>query len=652
MHLIQNAKPQSALQYDSILKQFRVFLSRLREQVQFHHQGVYVHEWWSDEGKKFLDLLSAVEKKVQWFEFRSSGVEGDSRFYLGEYQDKARDVEKATGKAPFLSEDELSHVSTNDQYYEALFQKYPALERIGRRWLEAQKKSEEYLKSGFRKDLKKLVKPFDDLLSFLYQEAEKVVQLDPPALEEIDTEFDLFGVKVIIEDPEVKPKLVDWYTRAFKEAYHRLRQKGLGQVWRGEIFVKPKSLAGVNQYGPGLGVAARYDISKDRIYVYMYPDKSTPEVITHEMAHRYWFKEMREPERARFSDWLTSGRVPAVSDYGTKHPAEGFAEAMAYLVMGNDMTRDQMESLRSVLARVNLPRATWVEGFPRDLDIDQQQEMWDIYHTSYGAIGTHVGSLSEMLTKYDIFWLNDIDGDNSIDAFLAYKRTRFGNKLGLMGSDGSSQAKRAVVEQAVSLLRKPGWYMEASGKPTQIIEGAGVRRIVDEEVVRRVLQGKDLVWEGDGWYKRDIGALGAKEKALYGHPKVASLNGLGQERDMKTVSRVAQRYVRAALMAEVGDPTLMGFVRAYLLKVVSLFAKEQHTSFVTEEFASGFVATFHDLAYKLECSMTRDGSIMFIWLDPETDTKLEWKTIPLSLIAHMSIPNVLGHIKGMFESLP
>jgi hypothetical protein len=47
--------------------------------------------------------------------------------------------------------------------------------------------------------------------------------------------------------------------------------------------------------------------------------------------------------------WL-NGKVPAVTDYGESNPEEAFAEAFAHYVLQKDMTRNQMESLRSVLA--------------------------------------------------------------------------------------------------------------------------------------------------------------------------------------------------------------------------------------------------------------------------------------------------------------
>ena len=53
-----------------------------------------------------------------------------------------------------------------------------------------------------------------------------------------------------------------------------------------------------------------------------------------------------------------------------------------------------------------------------------------------------------------------------------------------------------------------------------MLESMGVPRIRGQSVVEKVRP--DGVWVGDGWYTRNIGSLGNKQKALYGKPRVAS----------------------------------------------------------------------------------------------------------------------------------
>lgn len=172
------------------------------------------------------------------------------------------------------------------------------------------------------------------------------------------------------------------------------------------------------------------------------------------------------------------------------------------------------------LAKVLLPTARWIEAKPSQFDEHQRETIWHLYDISYGNVGQHISGLSQLLGKYEIFWLVDIDGDDTIDAFIAYKKTRFGKKLALLGSDGSPAAKRAAVAKAIQLLKFSGWYAELSGRPAQIMESAGIPKVDSEELVRRILP-TDIEWLGDGRYKRQIGGLGSLAKSIYGRPKVA-----------------------------------------------------------------------------------------------------------------------------------
>lgn len=163
----------------------------------------------------------------------------------------------------------------------------------------------------------------------------------------------------------------------------------------------------------------------------------------------------------------------------------------------------------------------WLLTKPQRLEEDQKQRVWDLYSGTYGSIGLSATSLSAFLAEYELLWVQDVDGDNTIDAFIAYKRTPFGNKIVFTGTDGTSVAKRAMLAHRIALLKRSGWYTEASHKIAEITEAAGVPKVMDEAVVRAVLR-KDIEWLGDGRYIRQIGSLGRVPKALYGNPKGVS----------------------------------------------------------------------------------------------------------------------------------
>lgn len=164
------------------------------------------------------------------------------------------------------------------------------------------------------------------------------------------TEFDLGGMKVIIDDKSVRPGQIREYVRYLDETHDALKRKGFGKMWYGRIFISCEKCGGENPYGAQFGVGGDYSIGKDDIRVYQRPEHGIVRLLAHELAHRYWYKHMTGSQRGRFIAWIESGEVPAVTEYGAKSPDEAFAEVISFFVVGRDMSRDQLESFRAVLA--------------------------------------------------------------------------------------------------------------------------------------------------------------------------------------------------------------------------------------------------------------------------------------------------------------
>jgi hypothetical protein len=49
-----------------------------------------------------------------------------------------------------------------------------------------------------------------------------------------------------------------------------------------------------------------------------------------------------------------------------------------------------------------------------------------------------------------------LDKDPLPDAFIIYKETKHGNKIALLGSDGSKESKHNLIKKVVSLLKTKG----------------------------------------------------------------------------------------------------------------------------------------------------------------------------------------------------
>ncbi|MBT7350513.1 hypothetical protein HN803_07075 [candidate division WWE3 bacterium] len=167
------------------------------------------------------------------------------------------------------------------------------------------------------------------------------------------------------------------------------------------------------------------------------------------------------------------------------------------------------------------PKRKWVVKKLSDLDQDVLDEIWDMYEHTYKAIGLVVSNMSQMMGKYKISLLIDVDKDPLPDAFTIYKPTKFGAKMVLSGTDGSKEGKSALVKHKLQSLKKRGWYIEASHRMADILLSNGINVVDKQEDVEKVI-GKKVKWlDDDGQYERAVGGGSINAtKRLFGNPKI------------------------------------------------------------------------------------------------------------------------------------
>ena len=181
-----------------------------------------------------------------------------------------------------------------------------------------------------------------------------------------------------------------------------------------------------------------------------------------------------------------------------------------------------MIKLVDLLNEIDIPKNKWVT-IPADELKDYSEEIYKLIDNAYAPIGGHPNYKSadnvvgkEADAEYEII---DLDDDPEIDAVSAAKPKAAGKKFTATGHDGSSAAKSKVVNHKADQLKSGGYYVEVSGKIKDIFKAKGVEAINDEELVRKVLKGKEIEWLGNGEYKREIGGK-VFTKALMGKPTV------------------------------------------------------------------------------------------------------------------------------------
>ena len=153
---------------------------------------------------------------------------------------------------------------------------------------------------------------------------------------------------------------------------------------------------------------------------------------------------------------------------------------------------------------------------------DLKKQLFDLIDNAYKPLGGHpnVTSPEDIKSAADIFTVIDLDDDPENDAVAIAKKRAGGIKHVGLGHDGSKPARSAAVNYKAKELKTQGNYVEVSGKLFDILKAKGVPVVDDEDTVRSVLKGKEIEWNGDGTYDREIG--GQKHtKEMMGKPNIS-----------------------------------------------------------------------------------------------------------------------------------
>lgn len=174
----------------------------------------------------------------------------------------------------------------------------------------------------------------------------------------------------------------------------------------------------------------------------------------------------------------------------------------------------------NILLQEELPLNKWVALSDKEKE-EYASDIFDLINTAYAPIGGNVNykSAADVLgseadADYEVI---NIDDDPEPDALSAYKKQPAGNKLAAIGHDGSSEAKSKVINHYANLLKKPGYYLEVSGKLKDILLSKGAPVVTDPDVIKKVLKGKEIEMNDDGTYQRYLGGS-IHTKTLLGNP--------------------------------------------------------------------------------------------------------------------------------------
>lgn len=169
---------------------------------------------------------------------------------------------------------------------------------------------------------------------------------------------------------------------------------------------------------------------------------------------------------------------------------------------------------------INLKVNKWVDVDLNDVDDIMGNYIWNMYTETYlkQKMDLSADNWHDMKGKYKATFLIDVDNDKIPDAFIIHKKTKFGNKLALMATNGKKEAKRELVVKLINLLNERGWYIEASKKMEEIFSKTNINVVRDSDDIKSIIPNAINI-NKDGYYERVLSKVDKIIiKRIYGNP--------------------------------------------------------------------------------------------------------------------------------------
>ena len=168
----------------------------------------------------------------------------------------------------------------------------------------------------------------------------------------------------------------------------------------------------------------------------------------------------------------------------------------------------------------------WIELLNRGAKEELKQNLYVLVQNAYGPIGGHVrvGNPDQVLDPVLTYWeAVDDDTDPDADAVIFGKKNRNGIKISGFGHDGTQNSKHDLIKKQVAILHKPGYWLEASGRPAEILYGKGVPYVKNPKVIEKLFN-MPVKWLNDkGKYERKIDDITGRRsdiETVFGRPAV------------------------------------------------------------------------------------------------------------------------------------
>ena len=134
------------------------------------------------------------------------------------------------------------------------------------------------------------------------------------------------------------------------------------------------------------------------------------------------------------------------------------------------------------------PETEWKITETSKLSKNDLVAIFDIYVKTYETAGQELWfKKPEDLKRYHCMAVVGYKGPQ-IFSFLMYQKRKYGNKLSLLGHDGTREWKNLVIAKIVSLVNTPGWFLECSDAISWALRKQGLAPITNKATIEKILE--------------------------------------------------------------------------------------------------------------------------------------------------------------------
>jgi hypothetical protein len=154
----------------------------------------------------------------------------------------------------------------------------------------------------------------------------------------------------------------------------------------------------------------------------------------------------------------------------------------------------------------------------------QGKRLINLVDTAYKntPLGSFVKTIKDVVKSN--WFVIDYNEEDGVDACVFYREPRsnenwVGKKIQGIGHDGAKESKKLVIGKVIDILKKDGFWIEASDKMEEVLESNGCNRVSDLSTLQKLYPNSKIKILDGGRYQRSLESGEIVTESVFGLPK-------------------------------------------------------------------------------------------------------------------------------------